>query len=80
MTGTVSWDVLIFIGGLFGGMLATGVAAIVASNRWTWWLSEQFKDTRHALDQRLTSFGLEIDELKAEVIRLKTIIGMNGKS
>lgn len=78
MTGTVDWQVLIFIAGLFAGVVSVGVAAIIASNRWTWWLSEQFKDTRHALDSRLTAFGIELDNLQAEVIRLKTIVERNG--
>lgn len=71
MTGTVEWQVLIFIGGLFMGVVTVGAAAIIASNRWTWWLSEQFKDTRHALDSKLTSFGIEIDDLKERIIRLE---------
>ena len=56
------WPVLIFLTGLAGGLIASAVAVVVWIARATWWLSEQFKATRHDFSGRIDAAVLKLDQ------------------
>lgn len=59
------WKTWTAIGGTFA-------AAGYAVARLMWWLSEQFRKTRHAQDSTVTALGLEIDALDMRIGKLET--------
>jgi hypothetical protein len=70
MTGPIYWELVLFLGGF-----------AIAEAVFVWWLADQFKKNRHdmnnALMRAISPLRDEVDDLKAEVIRLKAIV--NGK-
>ena len=81
MSGLVEWPALLFISGLIVGLVLGACGLVLVAVRLAWWLSEEFKDTRHSLNNAI--FGAigpireDLDALKEDVVRLKTMI--NGK-
>lgn len=68
MTGHVTWEIV-----LFTAAFGIGVAVLV------WWLSEQFRLTRHSINNALQPIFAELDDLKERVIRLEALTRQNGK-
>jgi len=74
MSGQVDWPTLVFV------VVSAGTVSAMFGG-FMWWLADQFKTNRHdmanALNAAVSPLRDEIDDLRAEVVRIKTIL--NGK-
>lgn len=72
MSGPVDWQFLLLLAGFAAGLIASAVAVIVWVVRLTWWLSEEFKNTRHSIASDIAAVRLDL-ERKIEAVDQRDI-------